>query len=322
MKTHISILLSLFITLNLQAAVWRVNNNDATAHFSDINIAHDDTNVQDGDTLMIEGSTTSYSNLTCTKRLTIIGPGYLLNTNYETANILPAKIRYLYFEEGSQGSSVIGMSFSQFAGDAPVVLVDSINVIRCRINAYMPIKNAKYIRVINNYMNGVDDYYNGTGVFSEVYVNNNIIRGKMGITESSNFITFNNNILLGDSYGFNSEYFQNNIIWQNDAVMNVNAAYNENNIGSNNILDGANINVDDIAALFIGGDSPDAKYMLSEESEAKGAGVSGTDCGIFGGASPYVISGIPPLPTIIELKIDDSTTSEEGLNVKVRIHAK
>ena len=87
-------------------------------------------------------------------------------------------------------------------------------------------------------MHSVGDYYNGTGPFSDVYINNNIIRFKMTVSSGSNIVTFNNNILLGEGYGFNAEYFRNNIIWQNDANMNVTTAYSENNIASNNILSG------------------------------------------------------------------------------------
>lgn len=322
MKVHIYSLLLFVFTFSLQANVWRVNNNDSTAHFSDITIAHDDANVQDGDTLMVEGSNTPYSDLTCIKKLTIIGPGYLLNTNYQTANMLPAKVSSIYFDKGSEGSSVIGISFTLNAGSTPIIGTDDINVIRCSINAYLPIRNVKNIRVINNYMAGVDDYYNGTSVFSDVYIKNNIIRNKMGITASSNFIAFDNNILLGESYGFNAEYFRNNIITRSFINMSVNSGNNSNNIGTNNMLEGNNINVENIDSLFIGGDSPDGKYMLSENSAAKAAGFEGTDCGIFGGDEPYVLSGIPPLPTIIELEVDDATTLDEGLKVKVKIHAK
>lgn len=320
MKLIVTFLVILVFQSTLNATVWRVNNTDNTADFADIVDAHDDAGVQSGDILMVEGSNTAYTSFTCTKALTIIGPGYLLTENYESAHILPATIRNITFESGSEGSSVYGMSFTVSSG-APIILTDDIIIERCYVNGALPIKNAKNIRIVNNNLHSVDDYYNGTGTFSDVYINNNIIRIKMGIFEQSNIVTFNNNILLGDSYGFSAEYFRNNIVWQNDAVINVNSAYSENNIASNNILTGNNINVENIQELFVGGDSPDAKYKLAEGSAAKGAGFNGTDCGIFGGEDPYIISGLPPVPVITELNVDDASTSENGLQVKITVRS-
>jgi hypothetical protein len=36
--------------------------------------------------------------------------------------------------------------------------------------------------------------------------------------------------------------------------------------------------------------------IKTRTSPGLGAGFGGTDCGIFGGAEPYVLSGIPPIP--------------------------
>ena len=41
------------------------------------------------------------------------------------------------------------------------------------------------------------------------------------------------------------------------------------------------------------GKSDDAKWKLKAGSPAIGAGVSGVDCGVFGGVTPYVLSGVP-----------------------------
>jgi len=320
MKILLTFLTIFVFVYTVNAKVWRVNNNDSTADFADIVDAHDDVNVSPGDTLMVEGSNIAYTSFTCTKALTIIGPGYLLTENYESAHILPATIRDIIFESGSEGSSVYGISFKVSDGK-PIIFADNINIERCYINGSLPIKNAKNVRIVNNNMHSVGDYYNGTGPFSDVYINNNIIRSKMSVSAGSNIATFNNNILLGDGYGFHAEYFRNNIIWQNDANMNVTTGYSEYNIASNNILSGNNINVDNIEDLFVGGDSPDAKYKLAEGSAAIGAGYNGVDCGIFGGDDPYVISGLPPVPVITELSVDDATSPEEGLKVKITVHS-
>lgn len=54
--------------------------------------------------------------------------------------------------------------------------------------------------------------------------------------------------------------------------------------------------------------SYDGKYALKAGSPAIGAGVSGIDAGIFGGATPYRLSGIPSVPTIYALTSPQGTT--------------
>ena len=49
---------------------------------------------------------------------------------------------------------------------------------------------------------------------------------------------------------------------------------------------------DDMSSVFAPGIS-DAAYRLKEDSPAKGAGFGGADCGPYGGATPYVESGLP-----------------------------
>jgi hypothetical protein len=47
--------------------------------------------------------------------------------------------------------------------------------------------------------------------------------------------------------------------------------------------------------------SPDGGLAFYSSSPAKGKGMGGTDMGIFGGTNPYLLSGIPPVPTFYKL---------------------
>ena len=55
--------------------------------------------------------------------------------------------------------------------------------------------------------------------------------------------------------------------------------------------------------------SNDGLWVLKAGSVAIGAGVGGTDCGIFGGAKPYKLSGIPEIPAFYKLTAPSNTTS-------------
>lgn len=309
-----------FTVNNSFATVWRVNKNDITADFNEIKAAHDNDQVLPGDTLLVEGSQSYYDNFTMNKQLTIIGPGYFLNRNYNNADVLSANIDRIVFNSGSEGSTVVGLRFNWNSGSGFAIYANTINIERCYVRD-ITIGDVENIRIMGCYINGsVDDFNSGT-LFNNVYLKGNIITGGMDVNSNCNFISVKNNIFLGTSYTFNAYHFRNNIVISGQASMNINSIYIENNIGTNNVFGEGNLNVTDINALFVGGESPDAKYQLSANSQAKGAGFEGEDCGIFGGDYPYVISGLPPLPIITELNVDDAASVETGLNVKIKVRS-
>jgi hypothetical protein len=50
-----------------------------------------------------------------------------------------------------------------------------------------------------------------------------------------------------------------------------------------------------------------------------GAGFGGVDVGIFGGPEPYVLSGIPPIPTIYFLTAPAIGEKNTGLPVQIKV---
>src|SRR5450432_1009367 len=105
---------SLFFTLQAGATIWRINNksnyNGSTLYgenfggspaypvFAQISQAVAFGIVNNGDTLHVEGSTVVYDFAIITKRLVIIGPGYILPNNPKTSdNALESKIGRIYF---------------------------------------------------------------------------------------------------------------------------------------------------------------------------------------------------------------------------------
>jgi len=321
-KLFFTFTMALFaITTN--ATVWIVNNNeiDENRDFDQIQTAIDSYLVAVGDTLYVQGSTDFYNDFNCNKRLTIIGPGYLLNENYVSANLLNAKVRNVSFISGSEGSQIIGMTIIGYSNDFNI-WVNNITVKRCYINPELELGEIQGAFLINNYLNGGIDNGYSSSFFKEVNVINNII-GRVQTSVDSDFSIFENNILKSSSYSFNSAYFRNNIVLDDDPSFNINSGVKTNNIGTNGLFnDPNNFNVTNINDLFVGGESPDARYILSENSFAKGKGHDGADCGIFGGDNPlnhYILSGLPTIPVITELDTDGIGTKENGLNVKIGV---
>ena len=67
------------------------------------------------------------------------------------------------------------------------------------------------------------------------------------------------------------------------------------------------------------GFTDDNRFMLKAGSPAIGAGYNGVNAGAFEGTTPYILSGIPAIPSIYYLEVP--TTGQNSLNVKVSIRS-
>jgi hypothetical protein len=185
-----AIITSIIFTQEANATIWRVNNksnyNGSTLYgenfggspacpvFAQINQAVAFGIVNSGDTIHVEGSTTTYDVATITKQLVIIGTGYLLTDNPNTSNTaLETKLSRIIFNVGSESSQLIGVSVVSAGNvaDATVyVNVNGVVVKRCRID------------------NGVEF---GTGLV-DIYILQNFFSN----TSVSNALLTNGNVFL------------------------------------------------------------------------------------------------------------------------------
>lgn len=96
--------------MTAQATIFRVSNlTNSGAPYSSISDAM--SAAMDGDTIMVDGSTTSYGPLTITKRVVIMGPGYLLSENGVSTEGTPsAQVSTISSDDsGAAGSVIIGI---------------------------------------------------------------------------------------------------------------------------------------------------------------------------------------------------------------------
>lgn len=72
------------------------------------------------------------------------------------------------------------------------------------------------------------------------------------------------------------------------------------------------------STIFVGStnNSTDGQWQLLANSPAKSAGSDGSDCGMFGGATPYQLSGLPPIPVVYDIIGPDLQTGK--VTVKAR----
>lgn len=294
-----------------EAKVWRVNNNAAAApHFTEISLAVADAAVQNGDTLYVEGSAAIYNNATLTKKLVLIGPGYFLsgtgaNTDLQ-ATPLTAEVNLL-LDSLSSGSTLVGLS-----GIVRLVpSVDNIGITRCKIfvnnqGSYMAGQRVSNLVISKSFLTRYDL---SNFVTENLQIINCVISGAINMKTNATLALLRNNTLNNSTVEADNTYIANNIFFNNSNLWPTNSVIRYN-IASNGILPvgAGNQNWQTNTVMNTGSD--DGRFRLSSTSVAFGAGepVGGItpDCGAFGTADPYRLSGIPPIPTIYALEVPAS----------------
>lgn len=326
----------LLLALPVHAVKWRVNNTGGGAHFSTLSEAY--TAASDGDTIYIESSSLQYTSPNMTKRLVIIGPGYFLESNPNTqANKNSARISGFTFNTGSKGSIIQGV---EIVGSLNIT-VDSItlkrNYIRHSSTGYKTVvlsTGTKGSIITQNYIVNSANY-NGYGALTietssigHIISNNYLVNisGSGGVYPALHMNSNSQAQIINNVFGsmvtiLNSS-FHNNILLE--GPFEFSGSVVTNNIGnSTQFPESDNLQNVDMNTIFdLTNPSTDGKYQLIGEAgtnPAIGYGVLGEDCGIFGGSNPYVLSGIPALPSIYFFYAAPSASSASGLPTSIKV---
>jgi hypothetical protein len=324
MKKVALLIIIVLVANNIQAKVWRVNNTPGvTADFTNTDLAVASASVVNGDTIHVEASSITYTGFTLKKRLVFIGTGYFLgganaNTGLQ-ANVNAAVIASIYVDTLCSGSQFTGLTFNvspnfQGASDNGAG-TDNLVFTRCNINFF---QTYGYTNTNNTVTGFVFNKCYIQGLSLAVYrpqnceFTNNIFSGSLDL---SNVLSLNNlvrnNVFRSSITMFNG-YFSNNIITGTTFTLTNVTIRNNISTGTNLPVGSGNINSATDAALFQGltGNSTDGQWRLKAGSPAFAAGETVSaitpDCGAFGTADPYVLSGIPPIPTIYSLTVPAS----------------
>ena len=327
--TSILLLSTILLTYSANANVWRVNNRTGVeADFSSLATAVGSALVNEGDTIYLEASAGSHGNVTINKRLVIIGPGFFLSENPETqADINSGVIGRLTLESGSSGTIVKGCRIENLTVNASDIIIWGNHIQNDDTYRAVTIGgNVSNIIIANNYIYQVDTWSSSSAIRAiENNTNNVLIRNNYIAIQSTTGSRYSlllasgfqgiieNNVLYGNIVVNNAEFHNNILITGGSSLSNVNYTHNIGNgtqFGSQN---GNQQNVN-MSIIFIGstGDySTDARWQLAPGSPAIAAGVGGTDIGMFGGSTPYKLSGIPNIPAIYEISHTINYLDEE-----------
>lgn len=325
------------------AKVIRVNNlepsNPQQNTYADLQSAYN--NAQTGDTLYLEGSHISYGSLTLTKRLVLIGSGYFLENNEGlSANRQVAFVLRINFNAGSSGSKVIGLSFSATTSSSVglSVGVNDIEVAHCYFPYSSPITIAA-ANITNLVIHGCyfgdprDKFWYSSSAYQSpknLLFSNNIVIGTFNIVRDNATGSIVNNLFLGDVFNVGTNatlQIHNNILTGiNESSVTLPGGSGSNishNIAAKEQFGTSNNNQSNVpeSDIFIGGESPDAKYLIRPGGPADKKGRNGVDIGPFGGTRPYRLSGLVDLPVIYDFAMSGFATPEGKLPVTIKIRA-
>jgi len=322
------VIMTVGMALTSQAAKWRVNNNPAIdADFYDIQAAHDF--VYAGDTLYIEGSSTSYGGpYVFTKKLIVIGPGYFLSSNDSPQhNKNTAYIAGIQLAPGSEGTVLSGLELVGPWGNWGLYVgTNNVIVKNCRIYGYgawaVMIYNSSNVVIQQCYIDGNQDCIYIYSPSQNILIQNNFIYPGWNTwaiyMEDGTAADFSNNVIWQGSMRLRNGIFRNNIFCSTDYSFDPSNVVCTNNISGGTHFGGANGNQSniDMNTVFIcwndcTGRTVDDRYMLLPTGVAIGAGYGGVDCGIFDGPAPYSISGLTNVPAIWEMGVS-------GINVTIK----
>lgn len=311
------------------------------------------TAAQDGDIIFINNSLND-ATITIDKQLSIIGAGFWPNSSpnegYTQVN------NTLVFGDGSNGSFVTGIRFTNDVRIAGSTSISGIVFDRCRFNTLYLAHGASGFSssnhiVRNSYISKLYGYSsNGTTVINAL-ITNNIIR------YVENFLQMNifaNNIFTGfDNNNSGSTFlFTNNCTFQNNIIFNSHSAYNcgtnfisssNNNVfsynmfigfsgsgGTNNIFTNSfnNVNRDSVFVnISYPGTCPNTYFNFSYNHDyhllpncvGVGAGSDGTDIGIYGGPTPWKEQAYPINPRITNFFVTPQVPANGIINVNATV---
>lgn len=318
-----------FLPVHSFATILRVNNRPGiTGVFTSAQSAHD--NATNGDSLFFEPSQTSYGNITLTKKLILLGTGYFLTENPETQyrDAWPATLGTVVFSKAGSSTS----EFSQLMGFTctgnVTVNVPNITIRRNLLQGTTSLVQTSdpvaYILFAENFC---QKSLSSSGILHDIVIRNNlfVFSNYQNIScAATNNGLFMNNIVMA-TYYYNASISIDNFIVQNN-ITSYTSYYTNYNSASNNIADNygfgnqnGNQQYVSMSSVFLYSGSTDGQYRLKSGSPALGAGNGGVDCGAFGGANPYVLSGLPPVPATYFFNIGDPS-GPYNVQVKVKSH--
>ncbi len=309
------------VTTVAPAATWTVDNNiSRPADFRTVQEAVDAAATDD--VILLVGSQSEYGNLSLAKRVTIRGPGYFLSSNgvegWGQSAVLSVSV-----SPGASGARLEGLTLDINISPG-INSCDELAIMRCRSYS-------------NDWV-----LYGSRHLISQCYSERAVqLLGSQNVVSSCYFYSFNiqgsgssvDHCVIGITAGSTHSFGAANTVANSIITRAFSTTYTGGSIrnclvmgsgilppGNGNINGGVLADTFEMSVEY--GALSDTGYRLKPFSIAIGAGANGTDMGMFGGSSPYVISGIPAIPRIKALAMPTLVPDSTGLTFEVQAEAR
>ncbi len=259
-----------------------------------------------------------------TKKVTIIGIGHKSkNDNVDGVTIISGNI---YFNEGSDGSALMGCYITGNVNIGEDAAVDDVYVKYCNLNS-VQVKNADCTGTFinQNFIRGESRFGN-----SVVTITNNVLYNRL-FNINGGIISYNILAHLGNWGGGQTMYDVNNVSITNNILRNSgggthygssiqsgnNLVVSESSIGSWGdipVVIDAYVN-DILVDVNNWSISPNSNFHFKENYKEYESQV-----GIYAGDG-FNDAQIAPVPYIVAKRIDEQTDASGKLNVKIRVNA-
>ena len=301
------------------AAVWRVNwDGNIPADFRSPQAANDSALVHDGDTIILAVRNT-FAELNLTKKLTVIGTGYFLTENFKSP-YHGAVITTIRLKAGSSGSNIQSLEVGTISAEAAV---DDITIMKCkagRITNTLSSPSPLNFRwsIVNCIVQDLD--FCGPTDASQTWphfcITGCIFTSSITLSNCSADI-ISNYIFLGGVSASRSVLRRNRfagggIVSFSDSIVMENLEMRRYIPGGTNTVSGN--------CLATAGSAPATTFIDDYRWEGTtDRGLPGSSFGPYAGDHPYVYSGLPPVPVILNLDAPPTVTKESGLPVNLTI---
>lgn len=299
--------------------------------YSTLQSAHDASLT--GDTLLLFPG--AYAAATFKKRLVVFGYGYFLNgagKNDSLQTIVGDISLDIALFTGSDSTLLEGLGGLTLRVTSGIPL-RHILIKRCLVEN-ISYRNARLSdwQITQSYVKNITNAFLSRGaIFADLLVTNSFI-ATLDLRQASSSSTgvFRNDIFGNDDMYFNGASFTivNSIFISAQKPSGISQCIFKHDIATNNTIpsDSTNKITVSIQSVFVGYPtqgtySSDGRFALSAGSPAIKAGEGQTDCGIFGGPTPYHLSGIPSIPSIYKLTAPTTTATTNPYKITFSVRS-
>lgn len=340
MLKHLALLFgTLVLVVSSDAQIRRrVNNTGVSSPFTNLQSAINAS--ADGDIIIVEHSDVSYGNVILNRNLTIYGPGYYLQENWETDStqwdFRPATVGTITIQNNASGASIQGVTI----GNVIVEQCDSLEISRNKITGTVRLGTtgaAKNVVLTQNFIEGSPTILVEIVNATSYMISNNYIKNTNNSATHAVLVTSGNGLVLNNLFlGSPDNVLKNSVVQNNyfeNSEIDVTNSSNltvTHNISRSNFLATSyggilNNNISSVEPdslyCFEMSTSPDVVYSWYNPNPLNPILVPGADGKtrvMYGGARPYVPSGMPPIPSIWLISGSSTGTTTGGVSVEIK----